>query len=233
MATHAPEPPIEDGGEWIQLWSENESQWVGMVEWPRILTSDPAGPASIEDHYETSPRTPGSRHGTTDLLGSLRSAERSIRMFSEHERRIVSILTGPRADTTTRAPSGWAQWRGYEDMEVPLDPDVRGGFDNPEPVTTSPLPNPFAEFIPTNNQEPISPFDELIAAVSVSPATRSRRSGPPPPPERFKVRVASVGQLHRATKRNYDYFEELGAALDRQRRSSCSPRLADEPPDLT
>ncbi len=35
----------------------------------------------------------------------------------------------------------------------------------------------------------------------------------PPPSSRFMLRVAPVTEPHRRTKRNYDYFTELDAAL--------------------
>ncbi|MGH9205948.1 MAG: hypothetical protein ACRD1G_05235 [Acidimicrobiales bacterium] len=35
-----------------------------------------------------------------------------------------------------------------------------------------------------------------------------------PPPSRFMVRVSPTARPHRATKRNYDYFDDLTAALD-------------------
>ena len=179
---------------------------VGAMVGPRMSAVVPTEPA----------------HGTTgrssDLLSALRSVERSIRMLSEHERRIAGILAGSRTHSTTLHLSKWAQWRYCEEPEVLLDLGFPGESDDPEPLTVAPHPNPLAEFVSTINQDPTSPFDELIAAVSVSPPSRPRRSGPPPPPERFRVRVAPVRPPHRATKRNYDYFEELNAALDEQRR---------------
>ena len=68
--------------------------------------------------------------------------------------------------------------------------------------------------MPVTSAEPTGPFDDFIAAVS--------ETGPPapmaplPPPSRFMVRVSTVRQPHRATKRNYDYFEELNAKLAAQ-----------------
>ena len=221
MATHPPERPITDQAEQIHAWSENERHSVGTTESLSISASLSTDSASTEDHLETTRRTAASRYGTivsSDLLSPLRSAEGSIRMLSEHERRLVSILAGSRARIATQPQSGCAERRSHQDMEVALDPEIPVGFYNPEPVTVSFPPNPLTELISTISQYPPSPFDELVAAVSESPAERWRRSGPPPPPERFRVRVASVGRPHRATKRNYDYFEDLSAALDRQRR---------------
>jgi hypothetical protein len=60
------------------------------------------------------------------------------------------------------------------------------------------------------------PFDAFIAAVSDSTATPPVPMAPLPPPSRFMVRVAQVAPPHRATKRNYDYFEELNIRLAAQ-----------------
>jgi hypothetical protein len=81
--------------------------------------------------------------------------------------------------------------------------------------TAPPDPNILDEFISeiSTTRAPPSPFEDLIAAVAEGPAERAKRTGPPPPPSRFRVRVAQVGRPHRATKRNYDYFEELNAAI--------------------
>jgi hypothetical protein len=75
-------------------------------------------------------------------------------------------------------------------------------------------PHPLDDFISSiSAKRAFSPFEDVIAAVS-GPSSVKRRFGPPPPPERFRVRVAPVGRPHRATKRNYDYFEELTASID-------------------
>jgi hypothetical protein len=54
------------------------------------------------------------------------------------------------------------------------------------------------------------PFDDLFEAVTRSSGWPNR---PLPRPSRFMVRVAAVPKPHRATKRDYDYFTELNAAL--------------------
>jgi len=53
------------------------------------------------------------------------------------------------------------------------------------------------------------PFDDLFD--SFTGGTVPDR--PLPPPDRFRVRVAQVPKAHRVTKRDYDYFKELDAAL--------------------
>jgi len=68
-------------------------------------------------------------------------------------------------------------------------------------------------------------FDELFEVVS-QPAQRKvlDPNRPLPPLSRFKVRVAPVSKPSRPTKRNYDYFEELNAALaERAKRSEVDP----------
>jgi hypothetical protein len=62
---------------------------------------------------------------------------------------------------------------------------------------------------------PSGPFDDFIAAVTDT-TTPPVPMAPLPPPSRFMVRVAQVAPPHRATKRNYDYFEELNARLAAQ-----------------
>lgn len=54
-------------------------------------------------------------------------------------------------------------------------------------------------------------FDEVVAAIAQRPGEVPR--GVLPPASRFMVRVARVGEPTRPTKRNYNYFEELNAAL--------------------
>jgi hypothetical protein len=63
---------------------------------------------------------------------------------------------------------------------------------------------------------PLGPFDDFIAAMTGTGLTPAAPSAPLPPPGRFMVRVAPVGKPHRATKRNYDYFEELNVRLAEQ-----------------
>jgi hypothetical protein len=73
-------------------------------------------------------------------------------------------------------------------------------------------PHPLDDFIAElSTKVPLSPFEDLIAAVAKPAITRS--TGPPPPPDRFRVRVAEVGRPHRTTKRKYDYFEDLNADI--------------------
>jgi hypothetical protein len=56
-------------------------------------------------------------------------------------------------------------------------------------------------------------FDELVAAVSTGSLDLAKHPGALPPRSRFRVRMVPVGRPHRATKRNYDYFEELNARI--------------------
>ncbi len=55
-----------------------------------------------------------------------------------------------------------------------------------------------------------SPLEDVIAAVT---APQEAMAGVEPSSSRFMVRVAKVDRPHRPTKRNYDYFAELDAAL--------------------
>jgi hypothetical protein len=105
----------------------------------------------------------------------------------------LSVSPEPLRDLASHPPSG-----------APGGPEIARG-----PT----LANPLDELISAIYQPPASLFDEVIATVSESTTQRARRLGPPPPPERFRVRVADVGRPHRTTKRNYDYFEELNASI--------------------
>jgi hypothetical protein len=70
----------------------------------------------------------------------------------------------------------------------------------------------------------LGPFDELFEVVSKPNQDTLQPDRPLPPLNRFRVRVAPVAKSPRPTKRNYDYFEELNAALaERARRSAADP----------
>ena len=87
------------------------------------------------------------------------------------------------------------------------------------PTVPDPRVAPIAPLAPTppaGPAGPAGPFDEFIAAVTDPEATHLAPAGPLPPPSRFMVRVSPVGQPHRTTKRNYDYFAELNARLAAQ-----------------
>ena len=69
-----------------------------------------------------------------------------------------------------------------------------------------------------------SPFDELFTVISAPFGSEATGRAIEAPPSRFMVRVATLKRPHRPTKRNYDYFEELNAALaERQNRSHGQP----------
>lgn len=105
---------------------------------------------------------------------------------------------------STRAPDRFVDSVTF----APFDPGA-GSVRQKDP----PPSNPLDDLISAIYEPPTSQFDDVIAAVSESPTQRASRLGPPPPPERFRVRVAPVGRPHRTTKRNYDYFEELNTKL--------------------
>ena len=65
-----------------------------------------------------------------------------------------------------------------------------------------------------------SPLEDVIAAVT---APSEVLAGVEPNSPRFMVRVAKVDRPHRPTKRNYDYFAELEAALAARRESQSPP----------
>jgi hypothetical protein len=114
----------------------------------------------------------------------------------------------PTTKTTSTRPSVFPE--PLRDQGSDLPPDASRG----PAITGDPSPtNPLDELISSIYRPPVSLFDDVIATISESATQRAIRLGPPPPPERFRVRVATVGRPHRATKRNYDYFEELNATI--------------------
>jgi hypothetical protein len=72
-------------------------------------------------------------------------------------------------------------------------------------------------------RDPIAPFEALVSSVTATPPESAPWPVVQPPPSRFMVRVAPTGRPHRPTRRNYNYFDELNAALaatDGERSSS-------------
>jgi len=57
------------------------------------------------------------------------------------------------------------------------------------------------------------PLDDFIAAISRPGGVLLFGSGVQPPASRFMVRAAAAAAPTRPTKRNYNYFEELDAAI--------------------
>ncbi len=85
---------------------------------------------------------------------------------------------------------------------------------SPEPQL--PVDAPLVE-IPTRDVVAVQPapslFDELVIAVSNGSLDLAKQRGALPPRSRFRVRMVPVGRPHRATKRDYDYFEELNTRI--------------------
>lgn len=86
--------------------------------------------------------------------------------------------------------------------------DLRSGSPDLDPKAT-PI-SPFEGFLQAVASPVLSPFDDLIAAVT---SARTARLATQPTSPRFMVRVADVGRPHRSTKRSYDYFSELNTLL--------------------
>ncbi len=120
---------------------------------------------------------------------------------------------------TSRFPAGETAlvedpWVRIVPQPLPMADPVFG------PDLPSPGPGPAGILVEGRSRQPFEdpnppqsfgPFDELVDAVRC--VNRSARARTLPPAERFMVRVAAVQKPHRATKRNYDYFEELDAVL--------------------
>jgi hypothetical protein len=158
---------------------------------------------------------------TTDLLErQMDVVAEHVRMCSNHQRSMVRILRG-NATVGTLVGHSAAPGRNVRTVHIATTVDSRGPARTNDPAVPTaeiiPTPrssfDPFQEFFAPSMRAPTGPFDDFIAAVSTSPARRPRPVGPLPPRSRFMMRVASVDRPHRATKRNYDYFEELKAAL--------------------
>ena len=141
---------------------------------------------------------------STDVLGrQMNEVAWHIRICSDHQRSLVQILRG---SVTVAAP-----------VVDPDAPTLVGGAWIPTAAVISSSPDvldPFRVFYSPTTQAPASPFDDLLAAVAHPKGRRPVRVGPLPPRSRFMMRVAPVDRPHRATKRNYDYFQELKAALE-------------------
>jgi hypothetical protein len=104
----------------------------------------------------------------------------------------------------------------------PQDPDAR---DAPA-LGAPPQPDSLDNFLSSiSTSRPNSPFDDLITAIAKRPIL-GKGAGTLPPATRFRVRVAEVGKPHRATKRNYDYFEDLNAVIAASAERSDIPYLA-------
>jgi hypothetical protein len=156
---------------------------------------------------------------TNVLERQIDSVAQHMRMCSDHQRSMVRILKG---DATAGALIGDSAGPGSAmptfDIATTVDPSGPAGTDDtgvrsadiiPTPPSRS---DPFQEFYAPSMRATTGPFDDFIASLSTSPA-RPRPVGPLPPRSRFMMRVASVDRPHRSTKRNYDYFEVLKAAL--------------------
>ena len=92
--------------------------------------------------------------------------------------------------------------------QYPAQPPPVAIDDHPVKATENVIHGPSGQ-----GQRPPGPFDGLLEAFTLSSEQSGRPSRPLPPPSRFMVRVAAVSKPHRATKRDYDYFAELNAAL--------------------
>jgi hypothetical protein len=105
------------------------------------------------------------------------------------------------------------RFRSYSDRRRQIVGTVGNRRSSPPAFEPMSGTSPFEDLLSAVASPVLSPLEELIAAVTAPPPGR-----PPVEPlsPRFTVRVAHVGQPHRPTKRNYDYFRELDAALAEQ-----------------
>lgn len=231
MVRHPPERPIANAVEWIHTWSQRQRRLAGEIEGLRESASCRINSFPTRHQLEMTPRpTPplrpeasaGDPRLPTVLLQSITD---SILTLGDHERRLAAMIAGSRTGATARPRSEPISVEHLPREDYYCDPievvpspapallNGHSGGDSPTFESALQAPNQLDEFISAIAQYPVSPFDEVLAAISESSAQRARRSGPLPPPERFRVRVTSVGQPHRATKRNYDYFDELNMAI--------------------
>jgi len=157
-----------------------------------------------------------------------------IGMWSRQEQALVELLAHLRTGSTgsTRhvedAPAQLlARWNLESPTAAPqsLAEDLGGSalVDQWIPVVQDPADPPLGpedercstetDAVPAEPHRPPGPFDDLVAVVGQTQRESIRRNGPLPSRSRFMVRVARVPKASRATKRNYDYFEDLNVAL--------------------
>jgi hypothetical protein len=122
----------------------------------------------------------------------------SIRAASEHPRRLVGA---------------------FGRVCLPLDTDVSPARSAPADLSNIGA----ADIRPPVTAPTSSPFDDIIAAVSGPLGCGAGSKVIDAPRSRFMVRVAKVDKPHRTTKRDYDYFEALNAALAEQQRHQPLP----------
>jgi hypothetical protein len=157
---------------------------------------------------------------STDVLElQMDAVARHIRISSDHQRSMVQILRGSGTvaalvgDSTEPGPDmDLASLAPVVDPGAPALADETWVRVAGLASTPSSSFDPVEGFFAPTTQAPAGPFDGIISAVA-TPSTRRPPVGPLPPRSRFMMRVARVDRPHRATKRDYDYFEELNAAL--------------------
>jgi hypothetical protein len=168
---------------------------------------------------------------TTAREWRLFHAAQRIRICADHQRSLVAAFSGLRQQASVRSQARPSEHTDEAAMSVATlssAPDAHeAAWWDPTPSLDSkpdawialdraesqPPSTPFeGSTIPPEAEEPSTPFDDLVTAVSTSRRAK-KLVGPLPPPRRFMVRVAAVSKPHRSTKRNYDYFEELNASL--------------------
>lgn len=99
----------------------------------------------------------------------------------------------------------------------PTELETHPQGDRPTSIDPGTTPAAFEEFVAAISSTASGPFEDFIAAISRPAGDVRLHSGVQPPPSRFMVRAAAVAPPTRPTKRNYNYFEELDAALAERR----------------
>jgi len=220
----------------IHSWSVRERQLAGTIESFGLALRSPLEPAPY-DRPTTNSRVTSLPHqtvpagGDRPLTDSVQHLADWIRSLSERDRQLAVAIAGLGTGTAAGSQPGTGPAESHPNGTMgaaPLPPTVghdecpseapppapgdSDATDSASPGAPPPL-HPLDDFISSiSTSGPASPFDDLITAVARQP-TRGPSAGPLPPPARFRVRVAEVGRPHRATKRNYDYFEELNSEI--------------------
>jgi len=155
--------------------------------------SSALGSSAVHLHLIELSHVPRTEAGASDTVGLMDSSPVKVRS-AEHQMSSVA-----------------ERFRSYSARQIQIAAtigDRRSGFQASEPMPAVAIP--FEDLVTARAGPGLSPFEDVIAAVTSLRATRPEVE---PTSPRFMVRVADVGRPHRSTKRDYDYFAELNAAL--------------------
>ena len=126
------------------------------------------------------------------------------------DRHLLVIADHIRSSAAGRGQLAAALGGRSEDLQAPGPPTDSGALPQGDSSGTA---GPLDDFIAAISRHDAGPFEEFIAAISRPAGELLFGSGVQPPASRFMVRAAAAAAPTRPTKRNYNYFEELDAAI--------------------